>query len=195
MRTECGNAEVAPAAQPQGAARSFTGGLRHRGASPAGCPREAHGANVAMSDVMRNQGLAAPGPLLQPCCCSPRTARGWPVHFPSPSRFWGAIGKTTNGIDVMLHRAPLLVSCSATNLVVSGSRPLFYAVFQTLPQTTTERIEIHCAIVALFGPLLVALPTLKPHTGPSRSLISICRPAFPELPSTSYRKAPRQIKG
>lgn len=99
-------------------------------------------ANVAMSDVMRNQGLTAPGPLSQPCCCSPRTAKRWPVHSPSPSRFWGAIGKTTNGSDVMPHRAPLLVSCSATNLVVSGSRPLFHAVSHTLPQTTTERIEI-----------------------------------------------------
>jgi hypothetical protein len=179
MRTECGNAEVAPSCPACPAPERRTQ-LHRRAATPRrlACrlPEGGTRANVAMSDVMRNQGLAAPGPLSQPCRCSPRTARGWPVHFPSPSRFWGAIGKTTNGSDVMLHRAPLLVSCSATNLVASGSRPLFHAISQTLPQTTTWRIEIHCAIVALFGPLLVALPTLKPHTGPFRCLISIRRP-------------------
>ena len=48
---------------------------------------------VSRSDVMQNQGPAANTPLSQPCCCTPRTATPWPVHFSSPSRNGGESGK------------------------------------------------------------------------------------------------------
>jgi hypothetical protein len=116
MRTECGNAEVAPSCPACPAPERRTQ-LHRRAATPRrlACrlPEGGTRANVAMSDVMRNQGLAAPGPLSQPCRCSPRTARGWPVHFPSPSRFWGQSGK----------RLTAATSCSTAPHCLSPVQP------------------------------------------------------------------------
>ena len=140
-----------------------------------------------MSDVMQNQGLLRAAPPSQPCCCSPRTASTRPVRLPSPSRIWGAIGKTTDGTDVMSPSDPPRPLFSHTSPaavpVLKGPEHIYGHLPrgpQTLRQTVTWRIEIAFAIAARFGPCnpvalasSASLCPLRSHTGPFRIPISI----------------------
>lgn len=75
--------------------------------------------NVAMPDVIQEiRVYALQGPLSQPCCCSPQTAKGRPVRFHGPSRNWGTIGRTANGGDVMVYMGPLCLLFSHMNPVL-----------------------------------------------------------------------------
>ncbi|KAJ4991281.1 hypothetical protein SVAN01_03179 [Stagonosporopsis vannaccii] len=128
-----------------------------------------------MSDVIQNQGPAADAPLSQPCRCTPRTARGWPVHLPSPSRNGGAIGKTVDGSDVMPRWPRSLPGCAARTLRRGVQNALPRRLSNAATDDGLDDRDLLCDRPSLPG----ACPLSEPHRSFVYRTISICRPFAP----------------
>ena len=123
-----------------------------------------------MYAVMQNQGLATPRNPVAALLLLSANGKRMVIALSSPSRIWGVIGKTTNGIDVMVHLDLLAPLISHTNPVavpvLKGPELPFHADLKrsTDDDLGKSRFLLRSSVNSDPATLLLCpLPSLQPH--------------------------------